>query len=281
MKWGHKKVSGLKTLLASVLVCGALAAWQPDFLPMAKEVLVNRLFHYHTVEDRVGKYGGIVRERLAPYFEKAGVMWPAQRITLVGLKDERLLEVWVEDRQRNMKLVRTYPILGASGTSGPKLKEGDGQVPEGIYSIESLNPNSAFHLSLRINYPNTFDRERAKEEGRECLGGDIMIHGNVVSAGCLAMGDETAEDLFVMVALAGSSNVEVVLSPCDLRAKRFQPPDNAPAWISLLYQTLEIKLKNLNTPVSRGQGHREEHELLLRQPTNKNSNPGRKHQNSG
>src|SRR5204863_8498878 len=63
-------------------------------------------------------------------------------------------------------------------------------ISEGIYPIESLNPNSRFHLSLRIGYPNAFDRAQAAKEKRTNLGGDIMIHGNSVSIGCLAMGED-------------------------------------------------------------------------------------------
>ena len=70
-----------------------------------------------------------------------------------------------------------------------KLKEGDGQVPEGIYHIDSLNPNSMFHLSIRLDYPNSFDKQQGKIDGRKELGSDIMIHGNTCSSGCLAIGD--------------------------------------------------------------------------------------------
>jgi murein L,D-transpeptidase YafK len=66
----------------------------------------------------------------------------------------------------------------ASGGLGPKLGAGDRQGPERIYAIESLNPNSLFHLSMRLNYPNEFDQMRAKQDGRSDLGGDIMIHGS-------------------------------------------------------------------------------------------------------
>jgi hypothetical protein len=61
--------------------------------------------------------------------------------------------------------LKTYPILAGSGTLGPKLVEGDGQVPEGLYRVESLNPNSSFHLALRVNYPNEFDRAKGKLDG--------------------------------------------------------------------------------------------------------------------
>ena len=244
MNWTQSKIPGWTGVLVFAMLCTTLALHQRALIAMTWEVAINKMSRRHTVGQRVAQYGETVRERMEPFFEKAGIAWPARRIVLVGLKDERQLEVWGEDMAKNMRLVRIYPVLGASGKLGPKLHEGDGQVPEGIYAIESLNPNSAYHLSLRVGYPNAFDQERAKEDGREQLGGDIMIHGRTASAGCLAMGDEAAEDLFVMAALVGPSNVEVVLAPCDLRITQPQLPDDPPAWINQLYKRLETKLKN-------------------------------------
>ena len=231
-----------------VAICCILLAWQRGHLAVVKNVVFNRMTGRYTVKERVKQYGEDVRKRMLPYFEKAGVPWPASKLTLVGLKEERQLEVWGADASGALKLIRVYPILGASGKSGPKLMEGDKQVPEGIYGIESLNPNSAYHLSLRVSYPNAFDPERAREAGRERLGGDIMIHGGWSSIGCLAMGDEAAEDLFVMAALTGTANIEVYLAPCDLRAKEFHPPANSPRWTGQLYQALEQKLKTMSPP---------------------------------
>jgi murein L,D-transpeptidase YafK len=131
--------------------------------------------------------------------------------------------------------------LAASGTLGPKLREGDRQVPVGIYEIESLNPNSAYHVSLRLNYPNAFDRAQAAKDGRTNLGRDIMIHGKSVSVGCLALGDEAAEDVFTLVADAGIQNVKVICSPVDFRKRAGLPRDfqGVPGtfeWTLALYQ---------------------------------------------
>lgn len=230
-----------KVLFVTIVLGGMLAALQLDFFVMVKEEMIHQLSHRYTTKERIGQYGEIVQKRMVPFFERKGIRWPAQKITLVGLKEERRLEVWIEDGQRNLQLVRSYPILGASGTSGPKLREGDGQVPEGIYAIESLNPNSAFHLSLRINYPNAFDLKQAKDDGREHLGGDIMIHGKTSSAGCLAMGDEAIEDLFVMTALTPSSNIKIILAPFDLRIKEPFFQDNIP-WVTLLYRAIRSEM---------------------------------------
>lgn len=83
--------------------------------------------------------------------------------------------------------------------------------PEGVYVIEWLNPNSRYHLSMRVSYPNAWDRQEATRENRTQLGGDIMIHGSNASIGCLAMGDEAAEDLFILAARTGISHVDVIL----------------------------------------------------------------------
>ena len=196
-----------------------------------------------TVADRVKQFGPAVRERLAPDFQKIDVTYPPDQITLVGLKQEKTLEVWVSSPP---KLLKIYPILGTSGVLGPKLEEGDMQVPEGLYRIESLNPNSLYHLALRVNYPNPFDKAKGKTDGRETLGSDIMIHGKSCSIGCLAMGDETAEDLFVLAAEAGIDNISVILSPMDFRTHELPASiPNAPKWTIDLYDSIKEELKKL------------------------------------
>lgn len=209
-------------------------------------VVMNRLHVKKSVADRLSEFGEVVHERFAPRFNEIKVEYPPARMILAGLKQEKRLEVWVAGRENNFRLLKTYPILGASGTIGPKLVEGDGQVPEGFYKIESLNPNSAFHVALRVNYPNQFDRDKGKLDGRSKLGSDIMIHGNTCSVGCLAMGDEAAEELFVLAADTGIENIRVILSPVDFRQRELPlkiPP--APTWISELYADLRRELNNL------------------------------------
>lgn len=203
----------------------------------------RRLTGGATVEQRLAQYGPAARARLQPYFDKAGVVYPPAAVMLLGIKDGRELEVWARHGQGGYRHVRTYPILAASGVSGPKLREGDRQVPEGLYRIESLHPNSRYHLALRVNYPNEDDRRRAAAEGRSDLGGDIMIHGSNVSVGCLAMGDEAAEDLFVLVADAGVERTELLLMPTDFRLVTVPAmPADAPAWTGELYASVRARL---------------------------------------
>jgi len=195
------------------------------------------------IADRVAQYGPAARVRLAPFFAAAGIAYPPERFVLLGFKLERELHVFASGSGRDPTFIRSYPIQGMSGTLGPKLREGDGQVPEGIYTIVYLNPDSVAHLSLALSYPNDYDRARAAEDGRDSLGGDIMIHGGSTSSGCLAMGDEAAEELFVLAAEAGWEGSVVVLSPIDFRRRILSihyPPQ--PAWIEDLYVRLRAEL---------------------------------------
>lgn len=199
-----------------------------------------------TVSGRLHQYGAAARTRLSPNFAKQRVSYPPSELIFVGLKEEKLLEVYAKSGTNGFKLIRTYPILAASGVAGPKLREGDRQVPEGIYRIELLNPNSSYHLSLRIGYPNAFDRAQAAKEGRTKLGGDIMIHGKAKSVGCLAMGDEAAEDLFVLAADTGIEKITVILAPVDFRAGKTVPANaKLPDWTKELYPQIKARLTEL------------------------------------
>jgi murein L,D-transpeptidase YafK len=208
--------------------------------------LTNKLTGQATVAQRVEQYGSAAKERLMPYFEVSGVNYPPSELILVGFKQEKILEIWAKDSNTEFKKIKDYPILGYSGELGPKLKEGDRQIPEGIYKIESLNRNSRFHLALRLNYPNEFDLEHAKAEGRTNPGSDIMIHGNSVSIGCLAMGNEPIEEIFVLVSQTGIENTKVVLAPVDFRRKDLpEIKHNLPDWTEELYSNIQKELELL------------------------------------
>lgn len=205
-----------------------------------------------TVEDVLQIYGANATRKLNGYFTKANVAYPPKEITLVALKQERKLEVWAKDNN-DSHLIHTYRIQAASGVSGPKLRLGDRQVPEGIYRIEGLNPNSHYHLSMKLNYPNEFDLFHAMEEGRTEPGSDIFIHGRAVSIGCLAMGDEAIEELFVLTTQVGAENVKVVIAPHDPRVRPLTPDAQLPIWTSELYANISREINALSTPAKSAQ----------------------------
>ncbi len=118
-------------------------------------------------------------------------------------------------------------------------------MPEGIYEIERLNPNSRFYVSMRLNFPNAWDQERAREEGRHEPGSDIYIHGQTASVGCLAMGDPAIEELFTLVVDVGRT-VPVIIAPVDLLVvEQAAPGPDSPPWLPRLYQNIEQALQAL------------------------------------
>jgi len=108
-------------------------------------------------------------------------------------KESSELEVWIK-RDKQFTLFKTYPICAYSGELGPKLKEGDGQSPEGFYFVKPshMNPNSNFHLSFNLGFPNTYDRMHGR------TGSFLMVHGNCVSIGCYAMTDKGIEEIYLI-----------------------------------------------------------------------------------
>ena len=120
-------------------------------------------------------------------------------VFLRAFKAENELELFVRNRATGkFVLFRTYPIAAASGALGPKMREGDGQVPEGFYFVPpaAMKPDSQFHLAFNIGYPNEYDRVHDR------TGSVIMVHGNRVSIGCLAMTDEKIEEIYTLCAAA-------------------------------------------------------------------------------
>ncbi len=121
-----------------------------------------------------------------------------------------LVQVYKADRKmyllHNDRVLKSYNIALGFAPAGHKNFEGDGRTPEGVYRINRRNPNSAFHLSLGISYPNAQDRAFAAAQGKS-PGGDIFIHGwsrNPIkrrdwTAGCIAVTDREMETIYAMV----------------------------------------------------------------------------------
>lgn len=143
-----------------------------------------------------------------------------QPVLLRVFKQESLLELWME-RDGRFDLAMTFPVCKWSGTLGPKLKEGDGQSPEGFYmvSAKQLKPDSSYYRALNIGFPNAFDRAQGR------TGSFLMIHGDCVSIGCYAMTDAGIDDIYTVVEQAlqkGQKGVPVHIFPFRMTDENLQ-----------------------------------------------------------
>ncbi|MEO7757465.1 MAG: murein L,D-transpeptidase family protein [Dokdonella sp.] len=171
----------------------------------------------------VGDRADVATKRVRPPLERdlatVGLRF-GDPIFLRIFKHEHELELWVRKREAYV-LFRNYPICTWSGALGPKLRQGDGQSPEGFYSVGrgQLNPTSQFHLAFNLGYPNAYDRAHGRS------GNFLMVHGNCVSIGCYAMGDAQIDEIYTLLEAAlrgGQSRVDVHVFPF-----RFDHPPNA------------------------------------------------------
>ncbi|MDP1822914.1 MAG: L,D-transpeptidase family protein [Archangium sp.] len=148
--------------------------------------------------------------------EKAGLTYPVDEVYLRGFKKDRQLELWAGRAGKPLVLVKTYPFCAASGELGPKRKEGDLQVPEGLYEVPSFNPYSDYHLSMKVSYPNDSDRVRSDAKRP---GGLIYLHGNCASIGCIAIEDEPIEEVYLLAIDARRRPIRFDIFPTRLTAE--------------------------------------------------------------
>ena len=155
-----------------------------------------------------------VQQKVDSLFKNIDVIYPPDEILIVAFKDEQILEVWVRPKDvKTFTLVTRYRFTSFSGTLGPKRRQGDLQIPEGFYQITDFNPVSNFHLSLKIDYPNASDKILAAGDN---WGGEIYIHGNEVTIGCIPVGDQAIEELYIVCIDAlscGHQNIPVYIFP--------------------------------------------------------------------
>ena len=130
--------------------------------------------------------------KLITELQKQGLVYGSP-IFIRVFKEEMELEVWVE-KEEKFQLFQTYPIVACSGKLGPKLRQGDRQAPEGFYRVTParMNPNSRFHLSFNLGYPNAYDQALGR------TGSALMVHGSNVSIGCFAMSDAKIEEIYTL-----------------------------------------------------------------------------------
>lgn len=156
------------------------------------------------------------------------------KLFIRAFKKEEELEVWITQSD-SYQLLTTYDFCTSSGKLGPKRKEGDLQIPEGVYHINHFNPFSTFHLSLGINYPNASDRILSDKNHP---GGAIYIHGNCVSIGCIPITDDKIKELYVLAVESkngGQTNIPVHIFPSR------EIEETTPFWSNLktVYQDFE------------------------------------------
>ena len=148
--------------------------------------------------DRVSEARSHVEEELGVHFGKA--------VFIRIIKEEYLLELWLQEEDGSWQMLKMYEIACMSGGIGPKIAEGDKQAPEGFYRVYpgSMNPRSKYHLSFNIGYPNAYDRSLGR------TGSYIMVHGGTKSTGCFAMTDACIEEIYTLVNEAFKAGVPCV-----------------------------------------------------------------------
>ncbi|MCB0686821.1 MAG: L,D-transpeptidase family protein [Saprospiraceae bacterium] len=156
---------------------------------------------------------------LCRQFDRIGVDQNHFQLFIRVFKNERILELWLRGfMHHHFQKLGQYHICAISGILGPKRKEGDQQVPEGVYQIERFNPLSKYYLSLGLNYPNRSDLIL----GDPLLpGSDIFIHGGCQSLGCISVHDDTIKEIYTIARKAvrsGQSEIRVEIYPFDFTA---------------------------------------------------------------
>ncbi|HEX8462407.1 MAG TPA: L,D-transpeptidase family protein [Segetibacter sp.] len=181
--------------LSSLLILNAVIA-QPSFVEFQKTY------------PRVATALKSKEDTLRMQFAKAGIAWPAKQVYIRSFKYDSQLEVWVRNTNvEPYKLFKTYKVCAMAGAIGPKRVEGDYQVPEGFYYINEFNPKSSYHLSLGINYPNASDKVLSDSLRP---GGDIYIHGNCVTVGCIPLQNDQIEELYILAAMAKNQGQDFI-----------------------------------------------------------------------
>lgn len=175
--------------------------------------LEKEQLRYPRVRAAAAEKESVLRER----FRSRNLAFPPRAILLRAFKKEGQLELWAERTPRGaFVLVHTYGICATSGVLGPKRRAGDQQVPEGFYDLDWFNPQSNFHLSMHISYPNPADRILKTGENP---GGDIFLHGDCVTIGCIPVTDAGIEELYwlaIRVKSGGAARLPIEIYPARL-----------------------------------------------------------------
>lgn len=195
----------MKKLIALTLIAAwFLIAFQSDFL--AEQKKYSRVKLAYKEKEKL----------LADKLKQENLNLNNFELLFIGYKAEKELNLFIKQKgTKQYRLFQTYSICNSSGDLGPKSRQGDGQVPEGFYHINRFNPSSNFYLSLGLNYPNAADLIRAQLQGSP-PGGDIFIHGECVTVGCLPMTNDIIKEIYVLAIQArynGQTRIPVYIFP--------------------------------------------------------------------
>lgn len=195
--------------LACFLLFGAMVQAQPAFL--------KQQLKYPKVKQSYNEKWATISKNL----KAKGVDSANYKVLIRIFKEEKLLEVWLKSKNAD-KYVHygSYDICRSSGEVGPKRKEGDMQVPEGFYKVNFFNAFSDYYLGMQINYPNQSDLML----GKRPYGGQIMIHGNCVTIGCIPITDDKIKEVYLICLFSKGAGNEVAVDgyPFKLDSKKLE-----------------------------------------------------------
>lgn len=162
---------------------------------------------------------GLLTEQL----KKLNLSLDNLNLLIVAYKSEKKMELYAKNKTASTyTLLTTYDICARYGELGPKRMMGDNQVPEGFYHIDRFNPNSSYYLSLGLNYPNQSDRKKSKASN---LGGDIFIHGECVTIGCMPMTNDKIKEIYLLAIQSyqnGQQQIPVYVFPFKMTEENFK-----------------------------------------------------------
>lgn len=148
-------------------------------------------------------------------------------ILIRTFKKEAEFEIWKMKSDGRYVHLKTFPMCRWSGQLGPKMREGDRQVPEGFYKITpgQMNPQSQYYLSFNVGYPNAYDRAQGAS------GGSIFVHGACSSAGCFSMTDAQIDQIYAVAREAfngGQQAIQMQSYPFRMTAEHLAKYRNDP-----------------------------------------------------
>lgn len=195
-----------------------------SLLMLPQETFKQRQLKSTRVKDAYSEKENTVKT----YFLRKNLNYQGFHMFVRAFKQERVLEVWVREKAATRyELLTQYDFCSISGILGPKRKEGDRQIPEGVYYLNHFNPQSNFHLSLGINYPNRSDKLLGD---KQMPGSAIYIHGNCVTIGCIPITDDKIKELYILAVEAvnnGQQKIPVHIFPTRLTDEKLTGLEHA------------------------------------------------------